>query len=116
MYMCVCVRERERERGREIANAADIADDDAYIATAANVDESTISYINFAAIDDIVDVDATDFAIDDDLDLVAANGAAPPESHKNATVHEAPIVDCRSPQMNCPCRSSSSFLLDPVVI
>ena len=81
-----CVRDRERqgEKGGERYNAAYIADDFAYIASAANLDDS-ISIIDFVVIviDDVADVvDVADVALANDPRVVFANVASPPKAHQ----------------------------------
>ena len=82
--------ETEIARGREKYNGVDIADDFAYIATAANVDESIfdIDSVAFVVADD---ADVVDDALEGQLDVGSASGAAPPKAHEKTQPPTKPV-------------------------
>ena len=107
---------RERERGRKRYSVADIADDFAYIATAAIVDDS-ISDIDSDAISATVAPNVVDASLVDDPNVVSASGAAPQKAHHKRNRPRSPYhFRSRFPQMLCSFSNSSTFLLYLAII
>ena len=116
-----CVRDRERqgEKGGERYNAAYIADDFAYIASAANLDDS-ISIIDFVVIviDDVADVvDVADVALANDPRVFFCQWCISSKGPSKTQPRTKPFrFGSRFPQLLCPFSSSNSFLLDSAII